>query len=301
MLFRRIAPIIVSILMVGLPAAVLAQASPNSQVVITTILAPGVPQPSSAPIVTVNATAPSMPGVINSTSGGNLSFASGFSSETHGVTFVPGSYSVTATVNSPGYYFYYSGNCSGFTKLSGEIVSCVITLSTAPPPPTGGCIPGLYGTPSGCPAPVVPYQGPYGQSVLTCSPSYQTVAAGQPATFTAAGGSPNSYTWTTTDRTTLNISNSFTTVFQSTGVQTVMVNNGVQIANCTVNVVANGAAPITYPGIPSITSNYIPASLPNTGFGPQDSAVLAFALVLLIGAGIYTAPYVKRAISITLG
>ncbi len=299
MTFRRFATVAISLSIVALPVVSLAQTAPNSQVVITTVLAPGVSQPSSAPIVTVNATSPYMAGYINNTSGSNLSYASGFTSETRGVTFIPGSYSVTAATNSTGYYFHYSNTCSGFTRLSGEIVSCVITLSNTPPQ-ANSCIPGIYGTP-GCPAPVFPYQGSYGQYVLTCSPSYQTVAAGQPATFTAAGGSSNSYTWTTTDRTTLNVGASFSTVFQSTGVQTVMVNNGVQTANCTINVAANGAAGITYPGTPTITSNYIPAFLPNTGFGPQDSAVLAFALVLLIGAGIYTAPYVKRAISITRG
>ena len=79
-----------------------------------------------------------------------------------------------------------------------------------------------------------------------------------------------------------------------------MVQSGTQVANCTVNVMA-GAGAITYPGAPSIVSSLIPAGLPNTGFGPQDSAVLAFALVLLIGAGIYVAPYVRKAIGISLG
>ncbi len=285
--------------MVSLPVAALAQTSPNSEVVITTVLATGATQPSSAPIVTVTATSPSMPGVSNNNSP-TVSFASGFTGDAHAVTFVPGSYTVTASTNSSGYYFYYSSGCSGFTKLNGQVVACTITLSTTPPP-TNTCTPGVYGT-AGCPAPIVQYQGPTGSSILTCSPGYQTISAGQSATFTAAGGTPGSYTWTTTDRTTLNIGNSFTTVFQSTGVQTVMVNNGVQTANCTVNVVANGAGPITYQGAtPSLVSNYIPVGLPNTGFGPQDGAVFALALVFLIGAGIYAAPYVKQAIGITLG
>ncbi|OGC88353.1 hypothetical protein A2419_00670 [Candidatus Adlerbacteria bacterium RIFOXYC1_FULL_48_26] len=300
MTFRSFAAAAISISIVALPVIAWAQTSPNSQVVITTVLAPGVSQPSNAPIVTVTATAPAMAGYTNNTTGGTLGYASGFTGETRGVTFVPGSYSVTASTNSSGYYFHYSNTCSGFTRLSGEIVSCVITLSNTPPTSPSACIPGYYGNP-GCPAPVVPYQGSYGQYTLACNPSYQTVAAGQPATFTATGGSSNAYTWTTTDRTTLNIGASYSTVFQSTGVQTVMVNNGIQTANCTINVVAGVAGAITYPGTPTITSNFIPAFLPNTGFGPQDSAVLAFALVLLIGAGIYFAPYVKRAISVTLG
>lgn len=300
MTFRRFTAVVVSLSIVALPVVSLAQTAPNSQVVITTVLAPGVSQPSNAPIVTVTATSPYMVGYINNTSGSNLSYASGFTGESRGVTFIPGSYSVTASTNSSGYYFHYSSTCSGFTRLSGEIVSCVITLSNTPPTAPTTCIPGYYGIP-GCPAPVLPYQGSYGQYALTCSPSYQTVAAGQPATFTASGGNSNAYTWTTTDRTTLNIGASYSTVFQSTGVQTVMVSNGVQTANCTINVVAGAAGAITYPGTPTITSSYIPSFLPNTGFGPQDSAVLAFALVLLMGAGIYVAPYVKRAINITLG
>jgi hypothetical protein len=298
MIFRRIAPIAVSLLIVGSPIAVLAQANPSSEVVVTSVLASGVSQPSNAPIVTVTATSHSMPGG-SSDNAGRLSYASGFSGDSRAVVFVPGSYTVTATTNSSGYYFNYSSGCSGFTKLSGEIVSCVITLSNTPPTPANACSTNPYGP--GCVPPVIPYQGPYGQTVLTCSPSYQTIAAGQSASFTAAGGTPGSYTWTTTDRTTLNIGNSFTTVFQSTGIQTVMVNNGVQTANCTINVVANGASAITYSATPSITSTFIPTLLPNTGFGPQDSAVLAFALALLIGASIYVAPYVKRAINITLG
>lgn len=301
MTFRKFAAITVSLSIAALPIAAMAQTNPNSEVVITTVLAPGVSQPTNAPIVTVTATSPSMLGVGNSNSS-TLSFAAGFSGDTHAVTFIPGSYSVTANSNgSAGYYFYYSGNCSGFTKLSGDVKACTITLSTTPPPPANPCAPNAYGV-AGCPTQVVQYQGPYGPSVLTCSPGYQTVAAGQPATFTAAGGTPGSYTWTTTDRTTLNIGNSFTTVFQSTGVQTVMVNNGIQTANCTINIVpTNGAAAITYPGVSSVISNYIPVGLPNTGFGPQDGAVLALALVLVIGAGIYVAPYVKQVVGITLG
>ncbi|MBY0294372.1 hypothetical protein K2Q08_03525 [Patescibacteria group bacterium] len=297
MTFRRFAAVAASLALVALPFATFAQSNPNSQVVITTVTAQGVSQPVHAPIVTVTATSPAMAGV-SSTYGNQLSFASGFANETRGVTFIPGSYSVTAATNSAGYYFSYSSGCSGFTRLNGEIVSCLITLTNTPPP-TNTCIPGIYT--AACPAPTVPYQGPYGQYVLTCSPSYQTVSAGQPATFTASGGSSNAYTWTTTDRTTLNVGSSYTTVFQSTGVQTVMVNNGIQTANCTINVLASAAGAITYPGSPTITSSYIPAFLPNAGFGPQDSAVLAFALVLLIGAGIYAAPYVKRAIGVTLG
>ncbi len=297
MSFRRIALVALTTLVLSVPAVALAQSAPYSQVVVTTILASGVAAPSIAPVVTVTATAPSLYGAINSNSS-QVSYASSFSSDTHTITFTPGSYSVSAT--SGLYYFSYSSDCSGFTPLSGQVRSCVVTLSTTPPQTYNNCTMPFYGT-AGCVAPVVPYQGPYGQSVLSCSPSYQTIGAGQPATFTASGGTPGGYNWTISSRTSLNVGASFTTIFQTTGTQTVIVSNGVQNATCTINVVV-GAVPINYIGSsPSITTNYIPAYLPNTGFGPVSSSVLAIALALLLSAGIFFFPYVRKALTIALG
>ena len=80
-----------------------------------------------------------------------------------------------------------------------------------------------------------------------------------------------------------------------------LVSNGVQTASCTVNVTNFGATTVQYPSTTSasplsLVSNYIPALLPNTGFEPLSSAALAFAVVLLLGAGIFVYPYVKKAI-----
>lgn len=297
MILRRITVTAFSVLMIGLPVLASAQSYfPSSQVVITMVLAPGTTQPSSAPIVTVKATAPSLAGTPIG-SGITYSFASGFMNDTRTVAFIPGGYWITASTDTSGYYFYYSNDCTGNTR-AGENVSCTITLSNTPPPSANPCV--TNPSASGCVPPSVQYKGPFGPTILTCTPAYQTISAGQSATFTAKGDG-SSYNWKTVDRTTLNTGNSFTTVFQTTGVQTVMVQSGTQVASCTVNVVAAAAGPITYQGAPSLVSNFIPATLPNTGFGPQESAMLAFALVLLIGAGIYVAPYVRKAISISLG
>jgi hypothetical protein len=318
MSFRRIAAVALTVLVLSAPFAALAQNAPYSQLVITTQLAPGVSAPAVAPIVTVTATSPSLtvPSFYDGTQNPNSSevdYASSFNNDTRTVFFTPGSYSVSAG-NTTNYYYSYSPDCTGFTPLNGQARSCVVTLSTTPPQTTQSCTSPFYGT-AGCVAPVVPYQGPYGQSQLSCSPSYQTVAANQPATFTAQGGTPGGYDWTTTDRTTLNAGTSYTTIFQTTGTQTVIVSNGVQSATCTITVVAgNGAinytgsstggtttyATTSY-GSPSITTSYIPAYLPNTGFGPQNGAALAIAFTLLLSAGIFFYPYVRKALTVVIG
>jgi hypothetical protein len=286
---------------------VLAQNSPYSQVIINTQMAQGMSAPSVAPIITVNATAPSIAGVYGSNSG-TVSYASSFNGDTRTVTFVPGSYDVSAT--APGYYFTYSRDCTGFTPAGGAIRYCSIVVSTTPPPSTTNCTNGTYGNGT-CVPPVVPYNGSTAPSTLSCSPSYQTVAEGQAVSFIASGGTPGGYNWTTPYHTSLNVGPNFTTTFQNTGVQTVMINNGVQSASCTVNVVLPGTAGITVNnpttvvtsvnGSPQVVARYVPSSLPNTGFGPIDGAVLAFSMVLLIAAGIYAAPYVRQAIAITRG
>jgi hypothetical protein len=297
MTFRRIGVSAASALILAAPFFAAAQNAPSSQVIITAQLGPNTSAPAVAPIINVSATNPTMSGVLLSTTG-LITYASAFN-DTRTVTFVPGSYTVTAT--GPG-YFTYSNDCSGFTPLSGAIRTCVITYSTTPPPSANPCTAPYWGNGT-CTPPTVPYQGPLGQSTLTCSPSYQNVPTGQPATFKAEGGTPGIYNWTTPDRTFLNTSGTLSTIFQTTGTQTVIVSNGNQTATCTVNIggTAAGVA-ISYPGTtPSVTASYVPAFLPNTGFGPQDSAALAFALVLLLGAGFLVAPYVRKAFTVALG
>lgn len=43
-----------------------------------------------------------------------------------------------------------------------------------------------------------------------------------------------------------------------------------------------------------ISSAYIPA-LPNTGFEPLSASILAFTAVVLIAAGVFVYPYVRKA------
>lgn len=307
----NIRPIALAVLFLGLisaPFAVLAQNTPYSQLIINTQLAPGVSAPAVAPIVMVTATSPTINGVFNSNTP-TISYASSFQNDTRTVTFVPGSYDVSATAS--GYYFTYSQDCTGFTPTNGVTRYCAIVLSNTPPPSPVNCPNGQYANGSCLPG-VIPYQGPAGPSQLSCSPTSQTVALNQPATFIASGGTPGGYTWTTPNNTSLNVGPNFTTLFQSLGVQTVTVHNGVQSASCMVNVVASSAAPgitVTYQtppasgaaGVPSVASSYMPSSLPNTGFGPQDGAMFAFALVFLLAGSIYIAPYVRQALAVALG
>ncbi|HVY72730.1 MAG TPA: hypothetical protein VG984_01605 [Candidatus Paceibacterota bacterium] len=344
MTFRRIAALIIApALVVGLPLFALAQNAPYSQVIISTQTIPGTPAPSIAPIVYVNATTPSMAGIPN-VNNSTISYASAFNNDVRTVTFTPGSYNVVATVPA-GYYASYSPDCTGFTPLSGAIRSCTILLSNVPPQTGPACPQGWVSNGSFCVQQNVQYQGSTAPSTLSCAPSYQSIGAGQAATFTATGGT-GSYNWTTATRTSLNVGPSYTTVFQTSGPQTVIVSSGTQTANCTITVgsvngpitysgsgtytggntytYANGNGSYTYTSVaptnttvatnytgpvvtyttvsnnPSVTASYVPASLPNTGFEPQNGAALALALVFLIGASIFAAPYVRQAFAVAL-
>jgi hypothetical protein len=298
----RIAAITISALLVALPFAAMAQNAPYSQVVISTQILPGTANPSVAPIITVTATSPSMAGVPQSNAG-TLSYATSFNNDIRTVTFIPGSYNVVAS-GPAGYYFSYSPECSGFTPLSGATRGCTVLMSTTPPA-QNNCPSGWYNNGTTCVPPTTPYNGPTGQAALTCGPTYQSIQAGQAATFTATGGT-GSYSWTTPTRTSLNVGPSFSTTFQTTGTQTVIVSSGVYNAACTINVIA-GSGAISYNGSPAVTSNYVPSTnyvsalLPNTGFEPQNGAAFAFALVMLVGAGIVVAPYVRKAFTAALG
>ena len=224
-----------------------------------------------------------------------MSFASNFAGDVRTITFVPGSYSVS--VNGPtGLYYEYSSDCSGFTPLTGVTRYCTITVTNVPPVQTPSCG-GWYS--NGCPIPAVPYVGTIAPSALSCVPAYQTVAAGQAATFTVIGGTALGNSWTTADRTFLNVGPSLSTVLQGTGVQTVIVSNGTKTASCTVNVVSAGG-PVVYPGATSVMGAYIPR-LPNTGFAPIDAQTLAIIAVLLIAAGIAVYPYVRKNILTLVG
>lgn len=211
-----------------------------------------------------------------------------------------GTYNVTITGDSYGYTPTFSQGCTG-TLAAGQNALCTISMS-----PSSSYYP--YPT---------PYQGSYYNTPITCTPAYQTVAAGQTARFEAVGGY-GPYTWTTAERTYLNVGAVLSVALQHTGTQTVIVQSASGSASCTVNVVSTGGA-IVYPttlGVPLTTysynsynaapaynytatpyaSTYIPR-LANTGFEPITSAQIAFAVVGLIGFALVAAPYVRKTLA----
>ena len=215
------------------------------------------------------------------------------------VLLAPGAYNVTLSGDLHNHTPTYSQGCSG-TISSGQNALCTITVS-----PTNR----FYSQP-------VPYPYSYNRTPITCSPTYQTVTAGQTARFEAFGGL-GSYTWTTAERTYLNVGPVLSVALQHTGTQTVIVQSSTGNASCTVNVVSGSGAIVypsttqnvplityTYPTMqagPSIsynagtsyTATYVP-TLPNTGFGPVSPAAVAFAVVGLVGFALVAAPYVRK-------
>ena len=153
--------------------------------------------------------------------------------------------------------------------------------------------------------PAYPYQ--YGYA-LTCAPSYQTVTFGQTAHFTAYGGS-GTYSWSTPGSTYPGVGAVFNTTLRNSGVQVVTVTSGSQTAVCTVNSVPSSGA-VSYttalsPFVPVVTvpttyvAQYVP-SLPNTGFEPIQITSYALAFVVVLAAGIFVFPYVRRAFATIL-
>ena len=230
---------------------------------------------------------------------------SGSQSGTH--LSVVGPYSVEAqTVEH--YTASYSIGCNN-TVSNGSEATCVITMSPS----------GAYSS-----APTL-YPYPYANPAMFCAPAYQTVTLGQTATMTAVNGA-GAYNWSTADQTYLGVGPLLNIAPRAAGVQTVNVTSGTQTVTCTLNVVAaNGPVSFTHPTAPStpntpvvvtttsgvssiasakpaltLNATYIPA-LPNTGFAPVGSLQFAFALVVLLAAGIVVAPYVRKTFSIVLG
>lgn len=269
--------------------AALAQTAPVSQVIVTTQLAAGVAAPSAWPTVTVQANGPSF-ATVPASGTTTLSYTSSFLNDVHTITFVPGNYLVT--VSALGQYVTYSQDCAGTTAVGALVRNCTVTLTNTPP--AAAC------SGYGCAPLFTPYVGPILPSRLSCSPAYQTVAAGQPATFAAAGGTTGAYNWTTADRTFLNVGSPLSVVLQGVGMQTVIVSAGVQTATCIVTVTDGNKVAVQTGSIAplSLSSTYIPALLPNTGFEPLSGASLAFAAALLLSAGILLYPYVRKALII---
>lgn len=229
------------------------------------------------------------------------------------VVLYPGSYSVSVS-NLRSYTASYSSGCSG-TLPGSKYALCVITLNNTAS--------NYYG--------VVPYAGPSNQR-LTCSSAYPTVSIGNLGRFAAVGGK-GAYNWATASDSYLNSGTLLNTAFMSSGMQTVVVTSGNEVATCSVNVVSEqgygarpgsyipsgtagnpiyGApymgtpgpyvgAPGSYAGTPDVTlvSNSYP-TLPNAGFEPENAAALAFAVVLLLGASIALYPHARKAFAVVL-
>ncbi len=147
------------------------------------------------------------------------------------------------------------------------------------------------------------YYPPTVQAPLACSVSVAEVRAGDSVSFVATGGYGGAFNWATPERTYLNIGPTLTVALYVPGVQTVTVSSGVQTASCTVRVLPSFGSGASVQQVPSypvtyFAAQYIP-SLPNTGFAPLTAASFGFAAVLLIAAGLFVSPYVKRTIVAT--
>ncbi len=204
-----------------------------------------------------------------------------------------GNYLVSIANAPAGFTASYSAGCSGSIDYLGQGPTCVVTETSSA---------NQYSYPT-------PYPYPYTTlQPLTCTPSYQTVNIGQSVTFTVENGiqgtfvnglpAQSGYNWQTPSRSFLNIGPTLTTLFQTSGVQTVTVSNGAQTAICTVNIVSTAQA-VVYPGASSVTATYYPSSsvvptLPNTGFEPHTALEYALALALLGAAAIASYPYVRK-------
>jgi len=210
------------------------------------------------------------------------------------VSLLAGSYNVTIANVQNGYAPSYSIGCNS-TIAAGQSQTCVVTM-------TPSYAYNQYAT---------PYQYQNYQP-LTCQTVTPTVGLGQQASFNAVGGQGGTYNWSTAYQNFPNVGPTLTTSFQASGSQVVTVTNASQTATCNVNVTnAYTPAPTTYPygynGVtyPSTYSNTYPTytsvaypQLPRTGFGPKDMATgAAFAVVLLIAAGVVVAPYVRKTVT----
>ncbi len=198
----------------------------------------------------------------------------------------------SVSINSlAGYVPSYSGACTGSASL-GQTVNCFITQTAQLP----------YQQPTYQPS-IYPY--PYTQTQLSCTPGTQTVSAGSVATFTAFGGVGNSYSWTTPERTYLNVGPKISHLFTSTGTHLVTVSSGGQTATCSAVVTGSFPyQPLSEPAVggPSypvnVVSTFVPSRLPNTGFDPsQASAVLAFMAVFAIGGALILYPYARKVVA----
>ena len=57
------------------------------------------------------------------------------------------------------------------------------------------------------------------------------------------------------------------------------------------------------PSQPNVTysASYVPTTLPNTGFAPLSIESVTLSLVLLIAAGVFILPYVRKTFAALIG
>ncbi len=216
------------------------------------------------------------------------------------VSLNPGSYSVSVA-DQYGYSASYSTGCNN-TIAAGGTHTCVITMTSAQAYPYYPYTP---------PAPYTPYL----PQPLTCRTDTPTVGLGQQARFSAVGGVGGTYNWYAENQTHFNVGPVFNKAFGSSGTHTVQVTNAAQTATCVVTVSTTyypQPAPTNYPQYPSYQypsyqypshqayPQYTYPRFPNTGFAPIGSAEMAFATVLLMGAGIALYPYARKAFAVAV-
>ncbi len=151
-----------------------------------------------------------------------------------------------------------------------------------------------------------PYSYDHYDDDVSCFPETQTIEEGELAYFVAYGGD-GEYDWRAENHSYNNRDRFFSHRFDDKGTETVRVTSDGESDTCRVRVVderdhyypsypAYPAAPI-YTQPVNITTTYIPKGLPSTGFPPVSSAALAFAVVLLLGAGLAVTPYAKKTLT----
>jgi hypothetical protein len=236
------------------------------------------------------------PGNFTVSVSGNSATPSTFQGSQSGtlVSLNPGAFSVIVT-NQNGYTPSYSTGCNN-TIAAGQTHTCVVTLNAT----------NLYNYPT-----LYPYPSSY-QPSLSCRTDTPTVGLGQTARFTAVGGVGGTYNWTTPTQNYPNVGPVLTVTFPQSGSQVVGVTNGSQTTYCNITV-TNTYYPYpttnTYPTYAQPTlsvnpvysySGYSYPSFPNTGFAPFGATETAFAVVLLMGAGIAVTPYARKAIALAV-
>ena len=153
------------------------------------------------------------------------------------------------------------------------------------------------------PYPYLNQNGGVAPAQLACAASLAQVRAGEAVSFVATGGTSPVFNWATRDHAYLNTGRQLTLVLHAPGTHTVTVSAGIQTASCAVTVLPAqvSTAPTTqaysYP-VTHFAAQYMPG-LPNTGFAPITTASVVFAVVLLMAAGLFVSPYVKRTLAAT--